>query len=132
MLECGKEVRVKTLLLMASMGALVLASPARADPNTDDVHCFLVAIKMADSDQPAQKTLGLMGQFYWMGKLDGRMPGLDMETAVMAELPKMLGKLFDASPPAAARNWASAARPKSTWARIVQARRREIEAGEAE
>lgn len=86
---------MKTLLLMASMGALVLASPAQADPNTDDVHCFLVAIKMADSDQPAQKTLGLMGQFYWMGKLDGRMPGLDMETAVMAELPKMLGKLFE-------------------------------------
>jgi hypothetical protein len=58
------------------------------------VHCFIVAIKMADSNQPALQTSGLMGQFYWMGKLDGRSPGTDMETAVMAELPKMLGDLF--------------------------------------
>ena len=74
-------------------GALA-ASPAAADPDTDDVHCFIVAIKMADSNQPALQTSGLMGQFYWMGKLDGRSPGTDMETAVMAELPKMLGDLF--------------------------------------
>jgi hypothetical protein len=82
-------------LFMAALGALTMASPALADPNIDDVHCFLVAIKMADSNQPALQTRGLMGQFYWMGKLDGRTPGIDTETAVMAELPKMLGELFE-------------------------------------
>lgn len=87
---------MKVLFLAAAFlcGALLAASSAAADPDTDDVHCFIVAIKMADSDQPALQTSGLMGQFYWMGKLDGRSPGTDMETAVMAELPKMLGDLF--------------------------------------
>ena len=85
---------MKTLLLAAGLGTLAMTGPAFADPNTDDVHCFIVAIRMADSQEPAIQTSGLMGQLYWMGKLDGRTPGLDMETAVMAELPKMLGDLF--------------------------------------
>ena len=81
-------------LLVAALGTLVMTGPALADETIDDVHCFIVAIRMADSKEPAIQTSGLMGQLYWMGKLDGRTPGLDMETAVMAELPKMLGDLF--------------------------------------
>jgi hypothetical protein len=81
-------------LLTAGMGALAMAGPAFADPNTDDVHCFIVAIKLADSTVPALQTSGLIAQLYFMGKLDGRAPGLDMETLVMAELPKMLGDLY--------------------------------------
>lgn len=79
----------------AALTALCLGGgQARADATTDDVRCFIVAIQMAGSDQPDIQQSGLMGQLYWLGKLDGRTPGLNFEDRVMTELPKMTGDLF--------------------------------------
>ena len=79
----------------AALAALCLGGVcARADETTDDVRCFIVAIQMAGSEQPDLHESGLMGQLYWMGKLDGRTPGLNFEDRVMAELPRMTGDFF--------------------------------------
>ncbi len=82
-------------VVAAALAALCLGGAhARADDTTDDVRCFIVAIQLAGSNQPEIHESGLMGQLYWMGKLDGRTPGLNFEDRVMAELPGMTGDLF--------------------------------------
>jgi hypothetical protein len=83
-------------LMLAVAAALIAATPAFADPTSDDVHCFILAIRMAGSDNGNVKLSGTMGSFYWLGKLNARSPGLNLEQNVMAEFPKMTGDFLKA------------------------------------
>ena len=64
---------------------------AVADATTDDLHCYIVSTELIASKDSLRQTAGLMGAFYFSGKLDGRTPELDLENRVMAELPKLTG-----------------------------------------
>jgi len=66
-----------------------LGSPAMADPTTDDLHCYIVSLQMITSPDPTQKIAGTMAHSYWLGRIDGRTPQLDLGAGVLAELPAM-------------------------------------------
>jgi hypothetical protein len=65
-----------------------------ADANLDDVHCLMVYMQMGAVPDPRMQTGGLIGTLYFMGKLDGRAPDLDVESLILAELPKMKDESF--------------------------------------
>jgi hypothetical protein len=44
---------------------------------------------MITSPDPTQKIAGTMAHSYWLGRIDGRTPQLDLEAGVLAELPAM-------------------------------------------
>jgi hypothetical protein len=69
--------------LLALTLAATLAGQSAPDPNTDDVRCIaVVALTMAqakDDQERAPLTSGLM---YFMGRIDARTPGYDLEAAL--------------------------------------------------
>ena len=77
----------KSLCLV--LASFFLGAPAAADPTTDDIHCYIVSLQMITSSDPTQKVAGTMTHGYWLGKIDGRSPQLDLEGSVLAELPAM-------------------------------------------
>ena len=44
---------------------------------------------MITSPDATQKIAGTMAHSYWLGKIDGRNPQLDLEASVLAEIPAM-------------------------------------------
>jgi hypothetical protein len=79
------------LLAMGSALALLTATPLAADPTTDDVHCLIVMFHLGASDNSTLKAAGVLGGEYFEGKLDGRNPTLDLESLMLAEIPKLNG-----------------------------------------
>ncbi len=86
---------MKKMILGAAMAAM-MGGTAQADAVTDDVHCLLIFMQMSNVQAQAAQTGGLIGSFYYMGKLDGRAKGLDLENLIMAEIPKMTAASFQA------------------------------------
>jgi hypothetical protein len=56
---------------------------------TNDLRCAIVYMQMISSQDTKINTAGYIGLMYWMGRLDGRAPNLDLENRIMAELPEM-------------------------------------------
>jgi hypothetical protein len=79
---------MKKVLLIA-LAWFFPGSPAMADPTTDDIHCYIVSLQMITAADPTQKIAGTMAHSYWLGKIDGRAPQLDLEASVLAALPAM-------------------------------------------
>jgi hypothetical protein len=76
----------------ALASALLFSAGAAAqdEPQTADVRCLLVTLKMmtaANTDE--MKATSLVGVMYYMGKLDGRQPDFDLESAVIAQIKAM-------------------------------------------
>ena len=86
---------MKKLLLAAitAAGAGLAVPPAFADQTTDDVHCYIIFMQAGTSSNPDRQTAAALGGLYYLGRLDGRDPGFDLETSVMAEIPKLKGDL---------------------------------------
>jgi len=63
--------------------------PVRADPVTDDVRCYIVALQMISSQNSNTQMAAFMAHGYWLGRLDGRAPDMDIEAQVIAEIPNM-------------------------------------------
>src|ERR1700722_15918296 len=79
------------------VGSLLLTNvSAIADPVTDDLRCAMVYMQMGTSKEPAIQAAGSLGMLYFLGKLDGRTPDLDVENRVIAELPNLKGDYFRA------------------------------------
>ena len=83
-------------LILGALLAATMGGTARADDITDDVHCLLIFMQMSNVQAQAAQTGGLIGSFYYMGKLDGRAKGLDLENLILAEIPKMTEAGFQA------------------------------------
>jgi hypothetical protein len=69
--------------------ALVLAcgfwvSAARADDTSDDIKCLAVSLDLSSSQDPDEQSLGMLSTMYWLGRLDGRVPGQDLEKQMQA------------------------------------------------
>jgi hypothetical protein len=92
----GRMKKITRYVLAVPVILISLATGAYADPNTDDVHCYIVYNSMSASSDKAMATAGFMGQIYWVGRLDGRAPDFDLEKAIIAELPVMTGDFFRA------------------------------------
>ena len=59
-----------------------------ADPITDDLRCYIVvSSQLMASENPTEKMAAFMAQGYWLGRIDGRAPDLDLEERLIAEFP---------------------------------------------
>jgi len=72
------------------------AGPASAAESTNDVRCLVAVSRLVDINaetkqlsQEAAQTTSLLGTMYFMGKLEGRDPRLNIENAMVAEATKM-------------------------------------------
>jgi hypothetical protein len=87
----------RTLALLAA-GAITAASPALAAPapatidarTKADIRCIaaMAAAGAASKDEQG-KEIARLGVLYYMGRLDGRTPGISMETVAPAEMRAM-------------------------------------------
>ena len=60
----------------------VWAGAVRADDTSDDVKCLAVSLSMSSSQDQDVQSVGLLSTMYWLGRLDGRSPDLDIEKQI--------------------------------------------------
>jgi hypothetical protein len=81
------------LILSAAALAGALAAPAAAQDatTTADVRCAVAAVALAGSagSNATLQQQATMAALYFIGKLDGRTPNLDLEASIRAEMTKM-------------------------------------------
>jgi hypothetical protein len=87
---------MKRLILGAAMALAMMGGAARADETTDDIHCLVIFMQMSNAPEQGARTGGLIGSFYYMGKLDGHSRSLDLENRIVAEVAKMNAASFQA------------------------------------
>lgn len=81
--------------LVITTASTMADDAALDDATVRDVHCFIVYMQMgANVQEPNLRMAMVMGSTYFMGKIDGRMPKLDLENAVLAESPKLAGDTY--------------------------------------
>jgi len=85
------RVQIVVVTLMAAVSLAIGASPARAedDPNVADVRCLVVAIKMAGSPESQTRSVAMLAGLYFVGRLRGRAPDMDLEAAMVRQLRTM-------------------------------------------
>jgi hypothetical protein len=83
--------------------ALTALAPLRAgpttiiggglDPTTEaDVQCFVItSARIAAATDPAVRTKLIGAFYYYLGRMDGRHPGFDVQNAAVEELRKLRG-----------------------------------------
>jgi len=81
------------------LAAIVMLSAAQVqaqDAETvADIHCVIVGFKIAQLPDLTQKNAGTMLALYFIGRLDSRVPKLDMEELIVSELSHMTAAEFD-------------------------------------
>ena len=71
-------------MVLKFAAALALAcgfwvNAALADETSDDIRCLAIGLKLASSPDPDDQSVGLLTTMYWLGKLDGVTPRVDLE-----------------------------------------------------
>jgi hypothetical protein len=82
----------RSYCLSALLAASALVSlPARAQDsdNVADVRCVAVGIRDAELPNSTQKSTGTLLVLYYVGRLDGRSPTLDLEKLLAEQIAKM-------------------------------------------
>jgi hypothetical protein len=76
------------VLSAAALAACAAAFSARAadDPASSDIRCLAVAATLASNADPKIQNAGVMASLYYLGKVDGRTPNLDLENRLKQEL----------------------------------------------
>jgi hypothetical protein len=72
-----------TLLIASTF--LAGAAPPPDGQTREDIHCLLAASSLTESSDPKMRQAGGAGALYYLGRLDGRTPDLDIEATVAAE-----------------------------------------------
>ncbi len=83
-------------LLLGAMAVLPVRVEAQTPETTADVRCVLVGIRAAELPDSPQKSTGLLMALYYIGRLDGRDPTLDLQASLGAQLSKMTAADFAA------------------------------------
>jgi len=86
----------KLILGLCAAAAMMSGSAARADETSEDVRCLVIFMQMSNAQAPAAQTGGLIGSFYYMGKLDARSRDLDLEKMILTEVSQMSEVSFQA------------------------------------
>ena len=71
----------------AALLFLAAAAPAPDAETRADIRCFIAVSSLMESEDEAMRQAGSMASQYYLGRIDGRVPDLDLESAVAAELP---------------------------------------------
>jgi hypothetical protein len=83
---------MQNTLLGALAGALTLVSAKALAQDAEtiaDVRCVIVGIRFAGMADAAQHSAGMMLSMYYIGRLDGRVPKLDIEELMIKEISAM-------------------------------------------
>ncbi len=73
-----------------ALAALALsATAAVADETSSDMRCLLAFATGANSSDPTVKSAAQMGVVYFLGRLDGRTPNLDLTSRAKEEIKTM-------------------------------------------
>jgi len=83
--------RCWTILLAALSATLSLATGAHAADadNVADARCLVAALALTQSPDPQAKAFAPVASLYFVGRLDGRAPDLDLEAAVIKQVNAM-------------------------------------------
>lgn len=70
--------------LVPMIAGLTLALPAHADerPTEADVRCLLLTLSGAASPDPNVQQGSVLGMLYYLGRINGRTPDLDLQAAL--------------------------------------------------
>lgn len=74
-------------LMLASLP--IAAGAAVAEDNARDMRCLILATHLSTSDKPEQKTAGQMAAQYYLGRIDGRSPNVNLETLLREQASSM-------------------------------------------
>jgi len=83
---------MRNTLLTVLAGALTLSSaqaPAQDPETIADVRCLIVGMKFVGMTDPTQQSAGMMLSMYYIGRLDGRVPKLDIEELMIKQISAM-------------------------------------------
>jgi hypothetical protein len=77
-------------VLLAALSGFSSGSAGAQNAETiADIRCVIVGAKSANSDNPQQQKAGATMVIYYIGRLDGRTPALDVERLLVSESSKM-------------------------------------------
>jgi|HubBroStandDraft_5_1064220.scaffolds.fasta_scaffold23435_4 hypothetical protein len=76
-------------LFLLTMLVSSAKSLAQNQEDVADVRCVAVALRMTEMPAAEQKSSGLMMALYYVGRLDGRAPNLDIEELIIQQIGKM-------------------------------------------
>ena len=80
---------MKARWIFAASILLIAAAPPSDSGRTEDVRCFIALSALSQTADGETKQAAAAGTLYFLGRLDGHSPGLDLEAAVTAEAPGM-------------------------------------------
>lgn len=86
----------KLILGLGMASSMMSCGTAQADEISEDVRCLVIFMQMSNAQVPAAQTGGLIGSFYYMGKLDARSRDLDLEKLILTEVANMSENSFKA------------------------------------
>jgi hypothetical protein len=89
--DCEGELMAKIQFGLFVLLTALVGSAAKAEDavTTSDLRCLVVASTLSNSTNESFKAAGTVSAFYYMGRLDGRAPDLDLENRLFAEALKM-------------------------------------------
>ena len=76
-------------MLVAALGLASMRVGAQEAVNIADIRCVVVGMKLAGVASSADQSRGFLLTLYYIGRLDGRVPKLDIENLLIAETSKM-------------------------------------------
>lgn len=76
-------------ILISLVLSMSLEAHADDAENTADARCVIVGGQLASSPDPAQRSMAGLLLTYYIGRLDGRTPGLNLERLIAEERGKL-------------------------------------------
>jgi len=79
---------MKKSIGFVSLAALALTTASAAYPEepVNDVRCLVLMAVVQESNSPSVQSGGMMAMLYFMGKVFGATPDIDLETAISGEV----------------------------------------------
>ena len=76
-------------MFVATLGLASMRIGAQEAVNITDIRCVVVGMKLAGATSPPDRSRGFLLTLYYIGRLDGRAPKLDIEHLIIEETRKM-------------------------------------------
>jgi hypothetical protein len=76
-------------ILASILGLMATAAVAQDSATIADVRCVVVGMQIAGAATSPQQSRGVFMTLYYIGRLDGRTPKLDIERLIVAEANRM-------------------------------------------